>query len=189
MPHDLRCPDHPKYTGQNEIKRLESCSGCQAVRMAYLERLEKKRNQGKGPYPSLTSPNFNCGLVHVFAEMTVLMVYGYQPAFFWRKGANAPQHVKDLYSQTYSYIAGWLEKNPNAKTGLSRFLFQTCMAMRGKAIRDQMEHENIVQQERKEEFSWMEEESKEPMTPSIDASKVRNPFLDEGEDAEEKEEN
>lgn len=179
MPHELRCPDHPKYTGQNEIKRLESCSGCRAVRMAYQERLQKKRSQGKGPYPSITTPHFNCGLVHVFAEVATLMSYGNQPPFFWRKGSTAPQVVKDFYSKTYSFIAGWLEKNPNAKTGLSRFLFQTCMAMRGQAIRTQMEHEAEVQKERKEEFSWMEAESTEPLTPSIDESKVRNPFLDE----------
>jgi hypothetical protein len=115
------------------------------------------------------------------------MVYGHQPFFFWRKGSNAPQHIKDFYAKTYSFISGWLEKNPNAKTGLSRFIFQTCMVMRAQAVRNQMVLEGEAQKERQEEFRWMEGESKEPLTPSIDSSKVLNPFLDEDNNAKEEE--
>jgi hypothetical protein len=180
----LQCPDHPKYKGQTAIKRIETCAGCKAVRMSFLERLQRKRNQGKGPYPSLTTPYFNCGLVHIFTEVATLMCYGYQPPFFWRKGSSAAAHIKDFYKKTYSFISGWLEKNPNAKTGLSRFIFQTCMVMRSSAILNQMTFESEIQKKQKEEFNWMEKESKQPLTPSIDSAKVLNPFLDEDIDAE-----
>jgi len=158
MSHELRCPEHPKYTGQNHIKRLEKCDGCKAVRIAYKERIEKKRNQGKGPYPSMTSPNFNCGMIHLFAEMTVLMVYGHQPAFFWRKGSNSSVDAKKLYQDSYNTIVGFLERNENAKKGIPRFLYQTCMAMRAKVLRDQMAKDHKIKQSSREEFAWIEDD-------------------------------
>ena len=178
MPEVLQCPDHPKYKGNNVIKRLDTCEGCRKVRESYLARIQARRNQGHGDFPSITSPHFNCGLVHLFAEMCVLMVYGYQPKFFWRKGSGAPKEVQDFYQVARDIVQGFLSRNENADKGIRRFLWKTAMAARAKAVIVTMQEDHDQQQDRREEFGWIEEKAEEPIKTEVNEEAL-NPFLDE----------
>jgi len=101
----MHCPDHPKYKGNNEIKRLATCEGCHRVRQAFIAGIEERKNKGKGGQFSITSPGFRCGIAHLFAELGCVMLFGQQPPFFWRVGTQADPRAREHYRKTFSYLS------------------------------------------------------------------------------------
>lgn len=99
----MKCPQHPNYKGVKYPKR--NCRYCEAV---------YKSNQSANPYKkynSLSTPEFKCGLCHLLAEISTLMIYGPQPKFFWRKGAKAKKQAYNHYVKVINATQTMCKKN------------------------------------------------------------------------------
>lgn len=142
----MHCPDHPKYKGDRELKQKSriNCSGCQAVRKAFLAGTEKRKNKGKGSQFSITSPGFRCGVAHLMAEMGTVMLYGQQPAYFWRQGIKADPRAKRHFSKTYRLINVRFQQNPDLFRSLGQVLWLVWEDDYHKISR-QKEHDQSVQ--------------------------------------------
>lgn len=144
------CPKHPKYKGDRVIKRLEKCEGCRAVREAWLAGLKKRKNKGKGGQFSITSPNFRCGIVHLMAEVGTVILFGPQPAFFWRKGVQADPRAKKHYGKIYSLLQNKFAREPDVAKTLSNILWLAWENDWHKISRDK-EHQLSIELEKSSE--------------------------------------
>jgi hypothetical protein len=87
----MKCEKHPNYKGVKPTKR--DCVVCKAI---FQKRRETERAKG-GLHASLTTPGQLFGINHILAEMSCIMIYGRQPAYFWRKDSETPREIKQHY--------------------------------------------------------------------------------------------
>ena len=87
----MKCEKHPSYKGVKPTKR--DCVVCKAI---FKKRQETERAKG-GLHASLTTPGQLFGINHILAEMSCIMLYGKQPAYFWRKDSTTHKDIKKHY--------------------------------------------------------------------------------------------
>lgn len=152
----MHCATHPKYKGDNEIKRLATCGGCRKVRLAYVAGMQERKNKGKGGQFSITSPGFRCGIAHLLSELGCVILFGQQPPFFWRAGVRADPRAKEHYKKTLSYINGVLNRDKDLYKQISGILWKIWEADFHKIHRES-EHELSIGEAQKAEV--VEEEA------------------------------
>jgi len=167
-----RCPKHPKYTGQKELKseNRKKCKGCLDVRQNYLESLRGTNKQGKGSLASLTTPDFNAGIVHLLVEMAVLVNFGPQEPFFWRAKSNTPKQVKDFYKKYYPIFQRQI--NQMDTKPLYNIIFKTVMSTKAEKVRNNMKYKYEKRVEKSEYSKIMDIlESDKPIEGMFDQEK------------------
>jgi len=112
----MQCPHHPKYMGSlpPKGKHNKDCEACWAL---YKEVSKTVRG-----YKSLTTPDFHCDLAHILAEVGTIMLFGQQPAFFWRLNVEAPANVKKYFGQQYRFIKRKITNEPEYFSNIKELL-------------------------------------------------------------------
>lgn len=131
------CNDHPKYKG---IRKPKSCKKCLEI---YNEINKKQGEYGK--YRSLSNQGMSCGLPHLLSELSVYMIYGRQPEFFWRKNSIAEAKVRDQYKKAYTLIQIEMKRNPDLFRDIDRLLY----LIYGQFQRSNIIKESFVVEEKK----------------------------------------
>ena len=112
----MNCPKHKFYKG---IKYPSSgCPTCLSIYNLVQETLKSQKK-----FKSLTSP-MDCGLLHILAEMSVIMLYGPQKEFFWRKVSSSPEEVKEHYKKVYQGMVQWQKNNSQLFEGVDFLLYK-----------------------------------------------------------------
>jgi len=93
----MQCPKHPSYKGIRKPKR--DCPTC----LELYKSIQKEANKYH-KFISITTPGFKCGIEHLMAELSCIMLFGQQPPFFWRKNTIIPQKIKEQYKSILLYI-------------------------------------------------------------------------------------
>lgn len=189
----MHCEKHPKYKGDRELKQKsrKECSGCQRVRASFLEGFKERKNKGKGSQFSITSPGFRCGITHLLAELGTVILYGKQPAFFWRKNTNVDPRAKNHYKKTYKLLSTRFNKEQDLYKKVSQVLWLAWEDDYHKICRNK-EHKKSIEIAEGEEYTAQVEN---PTSVSGYMSNVHiNPLLydldeeeDNGEEEKEKE--
>jgi hypothetical protein len=99
-----RCPIHKQYQGIRYPKR--KCSNCIKL---YHEVQSKSNEYGK--YVSITTPDLKCGLGHLLAEISTVMLYGPQPRFFWWRNILANPTAKKHFQKIKTQIGFWMKRD------------------------------------------------------------------------------
>jgi hypothetical protein len=168
----MHCSNHPAYKGATEIKRLQKCEGCRKVRQAWLTGVEQRKNRGKGSQFSITTPGFRCGVAHLMAELGTVMLYGQQPAFFWRQNVKADPRAKVHFQKTYNFLNIRFKREPT--------LFKTINSVLWSIWEEDFHKQNRSKEHKQSiELVVEEKDSREPTIPKTEHLKdVRlNPLL------------
>ena len=113
----MKCTKHPRYKGASEPR--SDCEICSNIYKVIAEELLK---EGK-KYKSITTPTFSCGLLHLLAEVSTVMLYGKQPQYFWRKKTVSDPIAKKHYVQTITRMQKWYQSKPNFFKDTNTLLF------------------------------------------------------------------
>lgn len=114
----LMCKDHPNYKGTTWKKNR--CPTCDKIFKEI-----KSQSCKYGEYYSITTPDFKCGLIHLLAEISCVMLYGKLPPFFWRVGGDGTQVIRKHFYTLFSMLKAWQNRNPNALTEIRKILYIT----------------------------------------------------------------
>lgn len=137
---ELKCDKHKTYKGIRY-----PTSGCKRC-IEIFNILAADRHECK----SVTSPNFPCSPFHLLSEMSTCMVYGPQPAFFWRKATNASKDAKDHYKKIYKTMSSWAKNQPETFKQFKLLLYHIYGKYKKELIRNQLieDQQKIKEQER-----------------------------------------
>jgi hypothetical protein len=112
----ISCPVHKNYKGLTPTKR--NCENCNRI----YEAVQAVTNK-YGKYKSISTPNLKCGLAHLLAELCCTMLYGQQPAYFWRESSTATKKSRAYFHEITKKVKGWQKQEPELLKPLSKILY------------------------------------------------------------------
>ncbi len=135
----MNCPKHPKYKGiyKPQGKRKDCPTCCELYRVIS----EKVKS-----FYSLTTPNFQCGLSHVLAECAVIMLFGRQQPYFWRKNSEAPDRVKKFFGTTLVHLQAANKRNPEEFKAIKKWFGIIYIVERKKLEYDKLQYQDLKEE-------------------------------------------
>ena len=154
----MQCSKHPNFKGIRKPKR--DCPECLEIWSLYND---LQIREGK-KYRSITTGD-PCGIVHLLTELSVSMLYGPQPEYFWRKNTKVDDEIKNTYKKTYKQLELWRQKSPSQFKAIEIVLFNTFTLNYRRKIGEQINSaSNIIETKEKKIISRRKNEFEKSKT-------------------------
>lgn len=137
----MKCEKHPTYSGYKKPKR--DCAKC-------LKVWKTKQKEIGNKYSSITTPGFNCGIVHLLCEISTVMVYGKQPGGFWRKNTPVKKEIKQHYQKMFRLLSGWRKRDKSVFQDIETVLYHIFIKPNDKA-KNKIKRSFVSEQNKSEE--------------------------------------
>ena len=173
----MHCPDHPKYKGKCQIKRLATCEGCRKVRETYLLQIKERKKDKQPQQYSITTPGHRCGMAHLIAEIGTVILYGPQPAYFWRKETAADPRAKKHFTDKIKLLNFRFMKDQDLYNQVKGLMWLVWERDYNHHMADRL-HEGVKEvNELAEELQHTLEKAEKVLEPSVVDEVKLNPFL------------